>query len=489
MTRGRKLKALLLLLLPAVAVVGCSVLRGLTSGFEPAQATDPRVVELQESVRRANVVICVIDAARADHLGCYGYPRNTTPSIDRLARESLVFTQHFCQFPHTRPSTASLFTGQHSDTHLTMGDRELPEGTPTLAEVLAREGFRTVLFSSNPNASPGMGIGHDFRETYDQSDVDPLVGGWKKLTSPEPLLRLFGNWLEKNGRRRFFAYLHFDPPHEPYIQPQWLTALFEGQPPPTFRAGRYEFPVGDEAVLAEYEHPPLPLWINLYDAHLRYADYAVGQLEQELRAAGVWEDTLFIVTSDHGEAFGEHGYVWHGHGVYDELTHIPLLVRLPGQINGGQRVTALTQTIDLFPTICDLLEVPSPETVQGRSLVPLMAGLTDHVNDYVFCRSKGEPPSYLVRNLRWAMILYANGEWRSLYDLEADPGQTTNVIDDYPERAEEMLAAFREFAMAQRRPPVEFLSPEAQPIPLPPAGRLEISPETERQLRDLGYLR
>ncbi len=479
----------MLLLLPAVAVVGCAALRGLTSGFEPAGTTDPRVVELQESVRQANVVICVIDAARADHLGCYGYPRNTTPSIDRLGGESLVFTQHFCQFPHTRPSTASLFTGQHSDTHLAIGDRELPEGTPTLAEVLAREGFRTVLFSSNPNASPGMGIGLDFQEIYDQSDVDPLVGGWKKLTSPEPLLRLFGNWLAENRRRRFFAYLHFDPPHQPYIQPQWLTALFEGQQPPPFRTGRYEFPVGDEAVLAEHEHPPLPEWINIYDAHLRYADYAVGQLEQELRDAGVLEDTLFIVTADHGEAFGEHGYVWHGHGVYDELTHIPLLVRLPGETNGGQRVTALTQTIDLLPTICELLEAPCPETVQGRSLVPLMAGLTDHVNDYAFCRSEGEPPSYLVRNLRWAMILYGNGEWRSLYDLEADPGQTTNVIDDFPDRAEEMLAAFREFAMAQQRPPVDFLSPSAQALPLPPAGRIEMTPETERQLRDLGYLR
>lgn len=359
-----------------------------------------------------------------------------------------------------------------------------------MAQLLAGEGFRTVLFSSNPNASPGMGIGRDFEETYDQSDVDPLVGGWKRLTSPAPLLRLFGNWLVENRRRRFFAYLHFDPPHEPYIQPQWLTTLFEGQPPPEYRIGGFEFPVEQPAEVEAHEHPPLPEWINLYDAHLRYADYAVGQLVQELREAGVWEDTLFILTSDHGEAFGEHGYVWHGYGVYDELTHIPLLVRLPGEISGGQRVTALTQTIDVLPTICDLLEIPYPsETVQGRSLLPLITDIREEVNDYVFCRADGEPASYLIRNLRWAMILYGNGEWRSLYDLEADPGQTTNVIEDSPERAEEMLAAFREFAMAQRRPPFEFLSPSAQPLPLPPAGRVEITPETERQLRDLGYLR
>ncbi len=121
------------------------------------------------------------------------------------------------------------------------------------------------------------------------------------------------------------------------------------------------------------------------------------------------ERTLLVVTSDHGEAFGEHGYLWHERGVYDELVRVPLLVRLPGGELPGE-ITALTQSIDLLPTVFDLIEVPYPrQGVQGRSLLPVMAGLADRAHDYVFCRSDGKPHSYLVRSLDWALILYFTG--------------------------------------------------------------------------------
>ena len=455
----------------------------------PLTADSGRVGALREGVRGANVVVCVTDAARADHVGCYGYARGTTPVIDRLAEESVVFRRHFCEFPRTKESTVSLFTGQYTDTHLAHGPRKMLEGTFTLAKGLEAAGYRTVLFSSNPNASPGVGIGLDFQEAYDQSDVEPLVSNWKQLTSPEPLLTLIGSWLKKHGRRRFFAYVHFDPPHQPYIQPEEMTRLFQGQDPPGFRPGGFEFPVGDAEMLAKCLRPPLPEWINLYDANLRYGDWAVGELERLLREAGVFEKTLFLVTSDHGEAFGEHGYLWHERGVYEELVHIPLVMRLPGGERPVEEVEALTQTVDLLPTICDLLEIRYPrEGVQGRSLLPLLAGLAEEAHEYVFCRSDGKPPSYLARDHRWALMLWGNGEWRALYDLEADPGQRRNVIAEHPEVAEEMREAFREFALAQRRPPLDFLHPGIELPPLPETGEVELTPEVERQLRALGYL-
>jgi len=213
---------------------------------------------IREAARGANVVLVVIDAARADHLGCYGYPRDTTPNMDRLAGESVRFEGHFCQFPRTKESTASLFASQYSDSHLASGNRHLMDGTFTMAKGLGEAGYRTVLFSSNPNASPGAGIGLDFRETYDQGDVDPLVRSWKELTSPEPLLGLIGDWLGRNGGSRFFAYIHFDPPHQPYIQPEEMTALFAGQEPPDFEAGDFAFPVGDREVLGSAADVPAP---------------------------------------------------------------------------------------------------------------------------------------------------------------------------------------------------------------------------------------
>lgn len=459
--------------------------------FEPGEFTPggPVVDVLRESVRHANIVLIVIDAARADHIGCYGYPRETTPNIDELARQSLVFRRHFAQYAMTKPSTASLFTSQHADTHLAYGSRPLLEGTSTLAGGLQAAGFATVMFSSNPNAAPATGLGMDFQEVYDQTDVEPLVDGWEEFTLPQPLLSLIESWLEKNARRRFFAYVHLDPPHQPYLQPDEMTELFAGQGPPGFEPGRFEFPVGDRELLARSLHPPLPEWINLYDANLRFADWAVGELVRLLREADVLEETVLVVTSDHGEAFGEHGYLWHERGVYDELLHVPLLVRLPGGTGAGE-IDGLTQTIDLLPTVFDVFGVPYPAgETQGTSLLPLMAGTEESAHDHIIARSDGDPPSYLVRGEAWALMLWGNGEWRALYDLRSDPGQRHNVIHGHPEVAEEMLAEFRRFAVQQRRPPLEFLDPDVEPLPVPEEGTLELDAEVERQLRALGYVR
>ncbi|MCJ7823068.1 MAG: sulfatase-like hydrolase/transferase, partial [Armatimonadetes bacterium] len=457
--------------------------------FEPADFT-PGAASLREAAQDANVVICVLDAARADHLGCYGYPRETTPNIDRLARESVRFDSHYCQHVTTKPSTASLFTSQYTDTHLATDTRHLLAGTFTMAQGLAAAGLQTVLFSSNPNASPGVGIGLDFQETYDQRDVEPLVDGWEELTSASALVTLIEDWVKKHHRKRFFMYLHFDPPHQPYIQPDEMTKLFEGRQPPDFQLGDFAFPVEDREMLRTCARPPLPEWINLYDANLRYGDWAVGEVERLLRDAGVFDETLFIVTADHGEAFGEHGYLWHERGVYEELTRIPLLIRFPGGAQPAETVGALTQTIDLLPTIFDTLMVPYPrEGIQGRSLLPVLLGDADTAHDSVFCRSDGKPPSYLVRSPGWALMLWGNGEWRALYDLEADPDQRANVIAERPEVAEKMVAAFRTFAREQRRPPLDFLDPAAKLPPLPEAGVSQLTPEMKKRLRALGYVK
>ena len=448
----------------------------------------PKGDALREAAAGANLVICVIDAARANHVGCYGYPRETTPNIDRLARESVRFGEHFTQYASTKCSTASLFTSQHADTHLAYGRRPLMEGAFTLATGLEAAGFRTVMFSSNPNAAPGTGLGLDFQEVYDQRHVEPLVESWEQFTDPRPLLTLIESWLAKHRRQRFFAYIHFDPPHQPYLQPEAMTQLFAGEQPPHFQRGPYEFPVGDREVLARSLHPALPGWINLYDANLRFADWAVGELERLLREAGVFDNTVLLVTSDHGEAFGEHGYIWHERGVYDELVHIPLLLRLPGGATTSE-IGALTQTIDVLPTVFDLYEIACPrEGIQGTSLLPLMAGIEDAAHDSVISRSDGDPPSYLIRKQDWSLILYGNGTWRSLHDLRVDPGQRRNVIADHSEVVEEMVAAFREFAATQARPPVEFLDPDAEPLPLPDVNQTTLTPEARRQLRALGYV-
>ena len=491
LTKRRNLWRWWPLLAALVAVAGYGLFReGCRRGFRPAPFTpeSPQVSSLREAARGANIVLIVIDAARADHTGCYGYPRDTTPNIDRLASSSVLFERHFCQSTDTKSSTASLLTSQYCDTHLADGPRPLLDGTFTWERGLEHRGFRTALFSSNLKASPVYGIGEDFQHAECDRDLEPLVQPGEVRAKPEVLIRAFRRWLEQNRNQRFFAYLHFLPPHSPYFQPDDMTQLFAGLDPVHFTPGGFEFP--ERVDPPKPPPPPLPEWINLYDANLRYADWGVGELEKVLSDMGLLERSLLIITSDHGEAFGEHGHVWHGRSVHEETAHIPLLVRFPGNELAGSRIPALTQTVDLLPTIFDLLEVPYPqEGVQGRSLLPLLAGATGTAHDYAFCRAGGDPSKYLVRSPRHALILYGNGRWRALYDLEDDPGQRKNVIDHYPEVADEMAAAFGRFAESQRRPPLDFLDPDAELPPLPPTRELELTPEQRQQLRNLGYLR
>ncbi len=435
---------------------------------EPAEFTQgsARVAELRELAQGANLVICEIDAARADHVGCYGYPRETTPNIDRIAGEGLVFEQHFTQFSATGQSTASLFLSQYPDTHLFFDDRAMCPWTFTMAEGLRRGGgFETVMLSNNVYCSPAMGLGSDFDEVYAVTTIPRVME-----EGPQSLLDKLEAWLEREGESRFFAYVHFLPPHYPYNAPEEMQALFAGEEPPNWR-GRDE----EQG--------------NLYDANLRYADWAVGELERLLREAGVLDKTVLMITSDHGEAFREHGEEWHASCPYEEVARIPLVVRLPGGEEAVGRVKGLTQVIDIMPTVFDLFEIPYPNDLQGRSLLPLIAGDVERVNDYVFCRTRGEQPRYLVRSEGWALVLERGSDERELYDMKADPGQTRNVIDEQPDETAELANAFVEFAERQRNRPLDFLEPDAETAELPAAPRREIGEETRKQLEALGYIR
>jgi len=440
-----------------------------------------------------NVVICVIDAARADHIGYHGYERETTPNLDRLAGESVVFEKHFAPYSQTKASTVSLLTGLYPDTHLTSGNHVMDESLFTIEKGLAAAGFQTVLLSSNPVASPEMGVGTDFDEAFATPEAleypqDVVERGkenaWKV---PEVLSGAFSCWLDGDRQGPFFAYLHFLPPHLPYGAPAEIQELFSGREPPAVSQGGYPF--REVAIRAKgQEPPPLEEWVNLYDANLRWADHAVGSVVDFLRERGLLEKTLLIVTSDHGEAFGEHGYMYHGRGVYDELVHVPLLIRLPDRRRTG-RISALTQTVDILPTVCELLEADYPrQQIEGRSLVPLIDSEAETIRDYAYATCMGSHSSYLVRSRTYALILYRGGVLRALYDLTTDPMQRRNIIDEEPEQAARMADEFRAFAASQRRAPLEFIDPKARPSAASAPPRIELSEEQRRELEALGYV-
>jgi arylsulfatase A-like enzyme len=333
-------------------------------------------------------------------------------------------------------------------------------------------------------------LGEYFQEVHYDPEIQVVMEGDETPWSPEPCLRLLADWLSRQSGKRFFAYIHLMPPHKPYTQPAEMTALFRDQTPPGFDPDRYhpeeyDFPIDIEPHADVF---PLPEWINLYDANYRYGDWGVGETERLLKEAGVFEQTLFIVTSDHGEAFGEHGFVWHGEPIHDEVSHVPLLIRFPAGARAGT-ISALTESIDILPTVFDLFGLPFPEDqVQGRSLAGAIAGVSDRVHDYAFTRAPRHGHKYMVRGRDHALLLWGTGKWRTLYDLRADPAQTENVIKSHPEVARAMVAAFEEFASRQRVPPLNFLDPNVPPPELPAAEKTRLAPDVKKALQTLGYL-
>jgi len=450
----------------------------------------PQVQRLRDAARGANVILVVLDAARADHFGCYGYPRDATPNCDRLAREGMVFKNHFTHAVETKPSTTSLFTSQYPDTHLAYGERLQFKGVFTLAQGLGEAGYHTALFSQNGYASPIWGVGLEFHEAFHKPQLGAAGRTVPNIWQPEALLEQIGPWLERHPREPFFAYVHFMPPHDPYIPPLEMYYRFYEQTPP--QAWQSPYPFEEVELEARRRQKPYDqhLYLNRYDSNLLYADWAVGQLEQMLQAAGILDRTLLIITADHGEAFGEHGYLGHVTSAYDESTHIPLILRFPGPKAPSGTITGLTQVVDILPTLYDLLEIAIPkEGIQGRTLLPLMAGDAKEVNEYVFCRTAGVPPSYSVRNHQYLLLLYQGGKLRALYDLDKDPRAVDNIADNRPQMVAEMTEVFRTFARQQTAPPLDFADAGVPSPTLPEVERVKLTDDMKRSLKALGYLK
>lgn len=477
--------------LAVVAVVGLAfvALRGRSHSARVTSGSPLPEVRVQPEPRKPvvnagpaskahpNIVICVMDAARSDHLACYGYPRSTTPNIDRLAKQSVVFDRHYCQYTQTKASTASLFTGQYPATHGALRFVPLDKSAFTIVKGLKAAGYQTALFSGSPWINPKRGIGQEFDAAF---ITMPAGGGVGKVVDD---LR---QWLHTKPAGRFFAYVHMLPPHPPYP----TEGTFTGQAPPRFRTGRLPFPgIKDEAGAAGHDTIE-PDDMNGYDDNLREADSAVQSITDLLVKGKDWDDTLFIVTADHGEAFGEHGYRWHTDCPYDEATHIPLIMRLPGSSGKHERVEALTETVDVLPTIFDLLAIPYPrDQVQGRSLRPLISGMASKVKDYVFSQTEGSPPCFVIRNLDYSLLLYRGGKLRALYNTTSDPLQDRNIIATNKKQEILLGQAFRGFASKQRYRPLDYLDPEAAASRgAPEAPRTPLSNEERKQLKALGYL-
>ncbi len=404
-----------------------------------------------------NVLFITFDTTRADALGCYGNEDSQTPTLDALAAEGFLFEQAFATAPITLPSHSSMFTGTYPLAHGVRdnGTFKLPSARITLAEVLSERGFVTgAAIGAFPLTREfGLDQGFDFYDDRISAGRQDFQG---QLTAepdglyfderPAPHVNdAIVPFLRSNAGGRFFAWIHYWDPHQPLIPVAPYNQTFAH---------------------------------NLYLGEISQADHSLGRVLDELRRQGVLDRTLIVMTADHGEGHGEHREDSHSLLAYNATLHVPLIVRIPGQ-QGGKRIQEKVSSVDIMPTILDLLSIPWPEGLQGESLVPLIkSGEPSSRARPLYAETLSPRLSHgwgEIRALFYRDHKYIHGPRPELYDLAADPNELADLTVEDPETAAEMkllLEAFiRRYASAESSESVN-----------------EIDSTTRQRLAALGYL-
>ena len=459
MRRARQLRTIL------SVTAGCALLLGCSRA----------PVQQPSAGGSVNVLIALVDTLRADHMGCYGYRRNTTPNIDRFAAGAVLFERARSQASCTFPSVNSLLTSRHPAVFLFQSDgfMGIPEGTVSLAEILRDRGYDTAAFSASPivrarpsTENPDGGYGRGFA-VFDESCLfrDAACVNERAL-----------RWLEK-ARRPFFLYLHYMDPHDPYRPPRGTPAAFaQDHDGPEFVRDGNPNPIADmvygdgpDVVVSERDIRHL---LDLYDDEIRYFDGEFERLLLALDDLGLTGDTAIVVASDHGEEFMEHGdHIKHCRVLYDTSTRVPLIARIPG-VDGGRRLTSAVQNLDVMPTILDYLGISEPDVkMSGESLRQLIEN-GDRDPRLAFS-NQGKWRS--VDDGRHKLLLDAREVTRQLFDLHSDPLEHRDIF-----RPEHPAAHHLEPSLTRWLNLTEGGVGDSDALD---AGR-----KTEERLRALGYL-
>jgi arylsulfatase A-like enzyme len=412
------------------------------------------------------IVQVSIDTLRADHLGCYGYRRPTSPALDALAAQGVLFEDVTSPSPWTLPAHASLLTGLYPSRHgLKSHEVYLPSSVATLASLLAWQGFATAAVVNSHNLGPRFGLDRGFQEFLYVEEVADQREPSRRITDQAR------QWMQREPRGKLFVFIHYYDVHSDYrsrdefermfVQP--YAGLADGTTAQlmAYREGKAALGAGDA-----------PHLIDLYDAGVRQMDEELSRL---FTALPVDEATLLVVTSDHGEEFFERGGVLHGRTQYQEVVRVPLILRGRG-LPAGTRLGAPVSLVDLTPTLLAAAGAPVPDRLDGTDLSPLWSGggepprgrvlfgEADHTNvELDITRAVRRGPHKLLFDRRTGAL--------ALFDLDADPAERLDVAPAQPGVAAELRAHLDRFLR---------LRPEA-------TTPVELSPEERERLRSLGY--
>lgn len=467
------------------------------ANLERARAGLPRT-RAGETV--PNILVIVLDTLRADHLGSYGYPRATSPHIDGLARQGVLFESAISQAPWTAPSMASLFTSLYPSVHGLNGgirwgakqgnggnhlpfatQKTLAPGQLTLAEMLRRNGYRTAGFVSSVYVNSIFGFSQGF-ETYgdDHGDYSKDIGQVKRRASDTN--RHVFEWLENEIEEPFFLFVHYNDCHWPYDPPapfqEWVKA-YQGDLTPerttaiVERRGKPITGLDDE---------DLRYLVGLYDGEIAYVDAAVGDLMEKVRSATLDRELLTVVTADHGEEFLDHGSASHGYTLFDEQIRVPLIFHLPGRLE-PRRVASQVRLIDVMPSILDLGGVAErPGSLQGESLVPLLTGETDRGPNAAYSEATyvGEQKSIRADG-KLKLIYRTENEGTSLFDLASDPDERADLAGDRPAVVTSLRDQLQGWNQTNQELRTSLFAKETE-------QEVILDDETQERLRALGYI-
>ncbi len=464
----------------------------MTRGSEKALACwfNPVVYSPRQNTK--NVILISLDTLRPDHLGCYGYPRDTSPNIDSLARESVLFQNTFATSPWTLPSHVSLLTSLNCINHQVYHiDQTMDPSLLTLADI-----FRTKDYFTGGITGGGYVSGlYGFSKGFDSYHVR---GAILEKNAAEIGCRYALEWIERHKDRNFFLFLHTYQIHTPYDTPAPFNTIFLGKDAKFTHVdmGRLRFNHENryKPVTADLKQN----FIDLYDAEIRYTDEAlIKPLMERLKKLDLYDNTMIVLISDHGEEFFEHGAWQHLHSVYNETIKIALIIKFFNSEHAGKKITKYARITDIMPTILDALDMnPSKQQFDGKSLFDLLSGEEQEKDERIFISElapnvmkKHVPKKVAINRGKQKFILnhdYSPEDLayffsqppefdpREVYDLGQDPDELENIVGENPQ----LVKVFLDFLKIQNKQKRKVSPEEA-----------ELNEELREQLRALGYIK
>ena len=421
-----------------------------------------------ESGDRPNIILITVDALRADHLSCYGYSRSTSPNIDRIAKKGVVFKNVAAPSSWTVPSIVSLFTSAYSVNHGVIHGFSKNKGNKykqeifskklvTLTEILKANGYTTFAVASNLHLKEKFGFsrGFDYFKCLSFSPADVVNAEMFK-------------WKNRiKGSDRFFLWVHYFDPHAPYhLRSPWIKQYAAGV---ANGVKKYTLPADMDKLskltkMLKQTPRKLNNLISAYDSEINYADFHIEKLLQEFKT----DNTLIVITSDHGEEFVDHDWIGHGATLKGESINIPLIIKLPDAVKQN-KILGQASLLDIMPTVLCSLKLPTPENVSGRNL------FGENNQHHVYSELDTFFDLKAIITPEWKYIYEFNKKSGQLYNLKTDIKELQNLAAEKPEKSAQMRKLIFDWVQHARK-----YSPEKRSI--------KLSPEEQEKLKSLGYI-